>query len=170
MALLKATGTLGGGSGERALLVTKEFALKQVLRNGRAIDGHERFFGPAAILKNGAGHQFLTGAAFTGDQRGGIRGGQLTDELKNLLHRSAAADHTQFVVLLLQLRPYGNRLPRIPRRLQRIGHQLFEPRDIEGLEQVIVGAQLHGLDGRLRGAVGGHEDDRKLRIELADPP
>ncbi len=94
----------------------------------------------------------------------------MTDELKNLLHRSAAADHTQFVVLLLQLRPYGNSLPRIPRRLQRIGHQLLEPRNIEGLEQVIVGAQLHGLDGRLRGAVGGHEDDRKLRIELADPP
>ena len=170
MALLKATGTLCSGSGKRALLMTEEFALEQVLRDGCAIDGHERLFGSAAILENGAGHQFLAGTTFTGDQRGGIRGSQLPDELKDLLHRSAAADHSQFVVLLLQLRAYGNRLPRVPGRLQRIGDQLLESGDIEGLEEVIVGPQFHGLDGRLRGAVGRHEDDRKLGIELANAP
>jgi hypothetical protein len=72
--------------------------------------------------------------------------------------------------LLLQLRAHGYGLARIPGRLERIGHQLLEPRDIEGLEEVIVGPQLHGLDRRLRGAVGSHEDHRKLRIQLPNAP
>ena len=38
----------------------------------------------------------------------------------------------------------------------------------EGLEDVFEGPQLGGLDGRLGGAVGGHDDDRQLGLDLVD--
>ena len=39
---------------------------------------------------------------------------------------------------------------------------------VERLEQIIVSAQLHRLDGRLGGAVSGHEDDEQLGVNLPD--
>ena len=54
--------------------------------------------------------------------------------------------------------------------LRALSDDLLELRHVERLEQVIVGAQLHRLDGRLRRAVGGHQDDQQLRVDLADAP
>ena len=34
----------------------------------------------------------------------------------------------------------------------------FEPVDVDGLGDEVVGAVFHGLDGRIDGAVGGHHD------------
>ena len=42
--------------------------------------------------------------------------------------------------------------------------------EVEGLGKIIVGALLHGLDGRLDGTVGGHDDDLGVGALGADVP
>ena len=42
--------------------------------------------------------------------------------------------------------------------------------NLKGLEHVFEGPQLGGLDGRLRGAEGGHDDDRQLGLNLVHGP
>ena len=49
-----------------------------------------------------------------------------------------------------------------------IGGAAFEDGEREGLLDEVVGAFPHRGDGRLDRAVGGHEDDERLGIELAD--
>src|SRR5262249_30493622 len=39
---------------------------------------------------------------------------------------------------------------------------------VEGLEEVVVGALLHRLDGRVRRLGQGDEDDRNPRVDAAD--
>ncbi len=39
---------------------------------------------------------------------------------------------------------------------------------VEGFEEVVEGALLHRLDGRVRGLRHGHEDDRDARVDPAD--
>ena len=94
------------------------------------------------------------------------RGGELADELENLLHRLAAADDAQFVILRFQQRLVGDHLLHVARGLERVGDDLLELGHVERLEQVIVGPELHRLDGGLRGAVGGHQDDQQLGVDL----
>ena len=72
VALLEFADALRGRAGERASFVPEQFAFEKVLRNGRAIDGEERLLAALAVMINRAGNQFLAGAAFAGDQRGGI--------------------------------------------------------------------------------------------------
>lgn len=94
----------------------------------------------------------------------------MADNFKHFLHRFAAADDPLVIVFRFQQRFIGNHLPHIPRRLERVEHNLFEPGNIEGLEQVIVGAQLHGLDGGLRRPVSRHHDDHLFGVHLAQSP
>ena len=115
-----------------------------------------------AVVVDGARDQFLARAAFAGDERGGVGGGELADELEDLLHRLAAADDAQLVILLFQQRLVGHHLLHVAGGLERCGHDFLELGNVERLQQVIVRAELHGLDGGLGGAVGGHQDDEQL--------
>ena len=45
-------------------------------------------------------------------------------------------------------------------RLQGFTHARFQALQRKGFEQIVAGAGLHGLDGILDAAVGGHDDDR----------
>src|ERR1700676_1975255 len=56
------------GPGESAFHVTEELGLEKGLRKSAAIDGDERSLGARAVFVNGAGNEFLTGAAFAGDE------------------------------------------------------------------------------------------------------
>jgi hypothetical protein len=40
--------------------------------------------------------------------------------------------------------------------------------DVDGLGQVVLGPQLHGAHRRLHGAVGRHDDDHGLGVDLLD--
>ena len=57
---------------------------------------------------------------------------------------------------------------RKPAQLQGPLHHLAQLVEVDRLEQILEGAALHGLDGRLGGGVGGDDDDRQARIDLAD--
>ena len=79
-------------AGEGAAHMAEEFALEQFARNGGAIDADERAVGAAGGFVDGAGDQFLAGAALAGDQH---RGGGGRDELdlpQRLLDRSRLPD------------------------------------------------------------------------------
>src|SRR5262249_56238255 len=76
--LVKEEGTAGAlfeladaplrGAGERALLMAEQLAFQQGLRNGGAVQRHERPMGSGAVLVDRAGSQLLAGAALAGDQ------------------------------------------------------------------------------------------------------
>ena len=80
----------------------------------------------------------------------------------------AAADDAQFVILGFEQRLVGDDLLHVARGFERVADNFLELRHVERLEQIIVGAELHRLDGGLRRAVGGHQDDEQLGIGGAD--
>ena len=60
------------------------------------------------------------------------------------------------------------RLAHPPGHLQRLADHPPQLVQVERLEQVVVGALLHRLDGRVRRLGQGDEDDRDARVDLAD--
>ena len=48
------------------------------------------------------------------------------------------------------------------------GHDVAKLPQVQRLEQVVEGAELHGLDGRLGGPVRGDDDHRQPGVDLAD--
>ena len=169
VALFKLADALGGGAGERSLFVTEQLAFEQIFRNRRAVDGQERPLAEAAVMVNRARDQLLAGAAFAGDEGGGVGGRELADELEYILHRLAAANDAQIVILRFQQRLIGNDLFHVTRGFEPGGNKLFQFRHIKRLEQIIVSAQFHRFDGRLCRAVSGHHDHGKFGVRLTNP-
>ncbi len=95
----KAAFAFGDRAGERAFFVAEEFAFDEVFGNGGAIELDERGGGALALAIQGAGDQFLAGAAFAGDEDGGLGAGDFADELAQVFHRGALAE--QFVAALV---------------------------------------------------------------------
>src|SRR5439155_2325603 len=102
MALLEFSNALRGRAGKGTSLVAEKLAFQQVFRNGRTIDCQKGSLTAAAMMVNGAGHQFLARAALSRDQRGGVAGRELTDQLENALHRVAASDDANIVIFGFQ--------------------------------------------------------------------
>src|SRR5581483_1865721 len=63
-------GTLLGRSGKRALLVTEQDALDEILRDGAAVEGDEGLAGAGAFALDRARDQLLADARFAFDQNG----------------------------------------------------------------------------------------------------
>ena len=125
VALLKLPDALGGGARERPLFVPEQLAFQQIFRDRRAVDRQERQLAAAAVMVNRSGDQFFSRAAFTGDQGGRVGGGQLADQLENILHRVAAAHDAQVVVLRFKQRLIRDDLLHIARGFERGDNQLL---------------------------------------------
>ena len=54
-------------------------------------------------------------------------------------------------------------------QVEEIAHGRQQPRIVPGLGDVVGGARLDELDGGLEVGPGGQEDDRQVRVLLADP-
>ena len=80
------------GAGKGAFFVAEELGFDEGFRNGAAGNGDERLVGARAQVVNGAGDEFLAGAAFAGDQHRGVEVGDAADQLINALHLRAGAD------------------------------------------------------------------------------
>src|SRR5690606_17217034 len=77
----------------RTLFMAEENAFHEVVRNGAAIDGHERLSSPRALIAYGAGDEFLADSGFAFDQDGDVRRRRSLGETDHLLHDGAARDN-----------------------------------------------------------------------------
>src|SRR5216683_3153625 len=84
---------LADRAGERPFLVPEQLAFEKRFRQCRAIQRHERLIFALAIFVNGARGKLFSRAAFAVDQNRGIAGSDLLDELVDLGHARALADH-----------------------------------------------------------------------------
>ena len=83
---LKKTNTVLRGAGVGAFACAEKFGFEQVLRNGAAIDGHERPAGAVAACMHGIGHQLFARARFAVHQHGGHAAGHFGYALLGHLH------------------------------------------------------------------------------------
>jgi len=95
---LESPDALRDRAGERALLVTEQFAFEQPRRYGRAIDFDQRAFVAPAQGMDRAGDQFLARARLTADQNGGIGWRHSFDLFENAFEQLACADQLLEVV------------------------------------------------------------------------
>ena len=80
------------GAREGTFHVAEEFGFEEGFRESTAIDGDEGGLSAKAILVDGAGDEFFSGAAFAGDENAtGLRGDSL-DQVKDGAHLRALAD------------------------------------------------------------------------------
>ena len=115
---------------------------------------------------DGAGDQFLAGAALAGDHHRRIAVRDAADHLEDLLHRHGLADDGVLMLLDGELRLEGRRRLHLGLRLER---GVDDDLEIEGqrfLPDEIERAELHRLDDRLRGAEGAGQDDDRIGIAL----
>ena len=102
---------------ERAAHVAEELALRQLARDGGAVDLDERAGRAAALLVDGLRRQLLAGARFAQHQHGGVGGGDGGDLAQHRAQLGAAADQRHRLRLgaaaqdlVLQRQPAPHRL------------------------------------------------------------
>ncbi len=124
--------------------------------------------GPGAVLVDGRATSSLpvplspvirTGTSWAGDP---------ADGLVHLAHCRTAADDGPVHVGVRGGLGHHGRLAHPPGHLQRLADHPPQLVRVERLEQVVVGALLHRLDGRVRPLGHGDEDDRDARVDAAD--
>ena len=128
----------------------------------------KRGLAAAAVLVDGPGHQFLARAALAQDQHGHVLRGDAADRLVELLHGRRAAH--QLVALDLRravLVVHGRRAADLA-DVDGPRHHVAKLVQVQRLEQVLEGPQLHGLDGGLGGPVRRDDDHRQPGVDLAD--
>ena len=164
---LEAAGPARHGAGEGAALVAKQLAFDQAGRDGRAVDLDEGLVVPRRAEVQRPGDQLLAGAALGGDEHGRGAGSDGSDDLADRLHLRGASDHAGVgagISQVLGQRGRGRGRPGPLPRGDRLLHDLVDLVAVEGLLQVVEGAELHGLDRRVDAAVRGQQDHRQVRL------
>jgi len=147
------------------LFVAEQFTFQQRFRNSHAVDDQEGLVGPKAVLIGGPRHKFLPRARIASNQNRRIRRGNPSDGLVDILHNLAPANDA-FPVGHFGCGIHIHRRTHETAGLQRLSYNRQHIRDVEGLEEVVEGTHLRGLDGRFRGAIGRHNDDREFGFNL----
>ena len=165
MGFLEKADLLGRGAGERALRVTEQLRLDQVLGQRRAVDLDERALAPGRTLVQGVGDQLLAGAALADDQHVGVRVGHRGDRLQHALDPGGGAEDLAVGGLLEQP---PTQLGVLDQQLAVLERVLDEPQHLLGLERLLhhverAGA-LGGLHRLAHRAIGRDDDDLQRRI------
>src|SRR5580658_1775250 len=161
--LLEEASTPEQRAGERAAFVTKELALDEFPRNGRAVDLDERAVDPGAEAVDRARDELFARAAFSRDEHGGFGGRDLFDLVKQPLKGRGAADHLVALELLLG---DASELAVRPRGVDDVAHAHENTLARQGLLEEVAGAELDGLDGVVDGGVPADDDDRQVAGRL----
>jgi hypothetical protein len=156
------------GAGERALLVAEQLGLDQRVGDGGRVHGHERLVASRALPVDGAGDQLLAGAALAGDQHRGRRARDVGHEMVELFHLRMSADDLAEVVAALELRAQVDDLALERAPLERPAHEREQLVLLEGLGEVIEGAQLHGGHRRADRLHRGDQDDLDVLVDGLD--
>ena len=116
--------------------------------NCREVDRDERPLAAVRFGMDAARQHLLAGAALAGDQHRRVEPRDLLHQAHHGLHRRTGAGD-ELLVLRLHLR--GERLDAVAQVLSLAGvaHERPQRVVVELLGDVVVGAELHGLDGRL---------------------
>ena len=121
-----------------------------------------------AVGVNGAGDQFLTGAALASDQHREPLACNTADRLVYLAHGRATADDATLSVRFHLGFIHCGRLAHTLSNVQRLADDPLQHGQIERLEQAVIGALLDHLDGHVCPAFPGDEDDRNACVDAAD--
>ena len=157
------------GAGERALLVSEQFALNERFGERAAVDHHHGVEAARAQPVNGAGHQLLAGAAFALDHDGGIDPGHGFDLFAHLAHGLALPHQLgDGVGLLAELLAQDAVLALQPVLFERVARHHGKIVGIEGLGDVIERAVFERPDRGLDRGVTGHHDDAGVELLALD--
>ena len=146
------------GPGKRALAVAKQLAFDQVLRQGPAIDGHQRHLRPQTPVMYGPGSQLFARAGFTQDQDGRVGGSDPGDQREDSSHRRGIANQVRFSLEPLQ--PLLHR-PVLVRQFALFGDalqyalQLGQP---AGFGEVVKNALAERSHRRFQGRLAGQDN------------
>ena len=92
MGQFELAGAVGRRAGEGAAHMAEQFGLGQRVRQGGAVDMHQRLGGPAGARMDDAGQHFLAGAGLARQQHGQVRAGDHVDFAVERLHHRAVAE------------------------------------------------------------------------------
>src|SRR5262249_53334119 len=98
-------GVVAVGAGEGAAAVAEELAFDEVAGDGGAVEGDEGLVGAGGVGMNGAGDDFLAGAALAGDEDVDGRAGDALGEGPDSAHVAGEPGGVVFEGELLS-RPY----------------------------------------------------------------
>ena len=163
--LLELPALHGGGPSERPLFVPEQLALDQRLGNRGAVDGDEGPLGPRAAQMHGSCNQFLTRPVLPSDEYPAVRRPGRLDQLPQLLHGRRLSDQLELplhggpqrLVLLLQ-----------SMLLERMFHPQRDVFQRQRLFDVVIGAELDGLDGGFDRAVARHHHHLRVRHQFLE--
>ena len=135
--------------------------LDQVLGQGAAVDGDERFAGSIRGAVHGAGDHFLAHPALAQDQHRNLRLGRPLAHALDLGHGGGRTDQIgegeTAADLLFQPVDLGGEVA----HLQGVADRHQDAFGRGGLDEEVLGAGLHGLDHHVHPA-GGREHDHRL--------
>ena len=120
------------------------------------------------MLVDRPGDQFLAGAALAGYQYRHVLGRYTSNVLVDLAHGRARADDGAVHVRVGRRLGEHGRLAHPPGHCHGLAHHSPQLVQVERLEQVVVCALLHRLDGRIRRLGHGDEDHRNPCVDAAD--
>src|SRR5208337_2243598 len=154
-------------AGKRAFFMAEKLAFEERFRQRAAMDHHQRIVVAGAGRMDRAGAEFLAGAAFAGNQNGGVGGANRLDSFKDANHRGALSHNflrtnhgsngfAQAHVLL-----FGTFVR------EGVVDAVSDVVRVKGLGDIIVGAILEGCDGRLHTGVAGDDDHEHFGVDLA---
>ncbi len=163
--LLEAADRARRRAGEGAFLVAKEFALDQLARDRRHVDGDEGSGPPLAEIVQCARHQLFAGAAFASDHDGEIGAHETSENAIDVLHRRRTANQRQ---LLFCADIFGGGQRGSYRRRKRALDDIDQLTQIEGLRQIFERATLGRFDRRHQSILRAHHDDAQLWADALD--
>ena len=165
---LKEAAAILAGAGEGTLHVAEQLGFEERLGECAAIDGDEGLFGARAILVDGARDEFFSRAAFAGDEHAAGLWRDGLNQVEDLAHLRAGADDVvearkaadlapENAGLFLQFDVLGNLCDRLAQFID----------ESVAFDDVAVGAEIDGIDGRGERGNAGNQDEDGLRRNFA---
>src|SRR6185295_7097653 len=136
-------------AGERAALVAEQRALGELARNRGEVDGDERRLRIARFPVDQPREQFLAGAALAENQHRRRELRHLVHQIDDVARDLARADDELALGLIGDLRGEGQDLPVQILALAGVADERSQLVVVEVLGDVVIGAMLHRLYGRL---------------------
>ena len=159
---LEEPGAVVVGAGKGPLAMAEKFAFDELLRQGTAVDGHERAGRPTAQLMDGPSHELLARARLAADEHRRLGGSHPRDELTHAVESGRASDEPGS-----PFRPPHPPLerPQPLRQLPLLPHPLEHGLDVgepAGFCQIVEDPLPHGRHGTLHGRLPG--DDHRFGV------